>query len=422
MSEQDYKEDDLQTALDAIEDAIAEEEYEQAQTQIENALTGYGKVSPLLVLQAELNLELEQYDACIQLVEEALPTVEDAEDRARLLTAQAYSQFYLDLIDSARMSFNEAVRANPEFFQAIIGRAMVHEHRRFFHAAMLDLNRAIELDPEESEPLSIRASIFLRTGNLAEAERDFAAALALDEDDEESRLELARLQAIGQRTADAIETLEELVDHGEEPEYVVPAALLRSQLSLTLGSTEAAAEDAKKAIDLQPEEPWGYLQIAACHLTAMNPNPALEALKKAEELVDDIRDLPDLFVLRASAYDQLEEPKKAAKLRNDVEGSARLPKIVYGPSLNPAQNIPLNPNKPIDIRGLLTELFGDPRNAPAGYEKAIRDVVDKLPEIVAQNPGVGRIQIELPQAPGMEGPPRSLVIQVQNNANQPAAK
>lgn len=421
MSEQDNK-DGLQAAIDAIKIAIAEEDYEQAQSDLEQAQTSFGDVAALVVVRAELELELENYDACLEIVKGALSSVEDPKDRAQLLIAQGYSYFYLDQIEAARAAFNDAVRANNELTQAFVGRAMVHEHRGFLHAAMLDLNRVIEMDPEDSEPLSIRASIFLRTGNLAEAERDYAAVLEIDEYDEEGHLELARLQVVGQRTSDAMETLEWLVEEGEDPQYVVPAALLRSQLSLTLGSTEAGAEDAKRAIDLQPEQPWGYLQLAACHLEAMNPTPALEALKKAEEMVDDARDLPDLFVLRAAAYEQLEKPEKAAKLRNEVEGSARLPKVVYGPALNPAQNIPLNPNKPIDVRGLLTELFGDAKKAPTGYEKAIRDVVDKLPEIVAQNPGVGRIQIELPQAPGMTGPPRSLIIQVQNNANQPAAK
>src|SRR5690606_8150479 len=103
--------------------------------------------------------------------------------------------------------------------------------------------------------------------------------LEIDEYDEEGHLELARLQVVGQRTSDAMETLEWLVEEGGDPQYVVPAALLRSQLSLTLGSTEAGAEDAKRAIDLQPEQPWSYLQLAACHLEAMNPTPALEALK-----------------------------------------------------------------------------------------------------------------------------------------------
>ncbi len=421
MSEQDNQ-DGLQAAIDTIKNAIAEEEYEQAQSELAQAQKTFGEVGPLLVLQAELELSLENYDACLEIVKDALSSVEASKDRAQLLVAQGYSQFYLDQIEEARASFNDAVRANNELTPAFVGRAMVHEHRGFLHAAMLDLNRVIEMDSEDTEPLSIRASIFLRTGNLEEAERDYAAVLELDEHDEEGRLELARLQVVGQRTSDAMETLELLVEEGEDPQYVVPAALLRSQLSLMLGSTEAGAQDAKRAIDLQPEQPWGYLQLAACHLEAMNPTPALEALKKAEEMVDDARDLPDLFVLRAAAYDQLEKPEKATKLRNDVEGSARLPKIVYGPALNPAQNIPLNPNKPIDVRGLLTELFGDVKKAPEGYEKAIRDVVDKLPEIVAQNPGVGRIQIELPQAPGMTGPPRSLVVQVQNNANQPAAK
>ncbi|MBA2664751.1 MAG: hypothetical protein H0U74_20860 [Bradymonadaceae bacterium] len=423
MSQQDPSSSasELEASLLAIEESIADGDLDEAQTQLEQALEAFGEVTPLLVHQAEIALESEQYDECVVAVDHALKRVDEPGPKARLLAYRAYAKFYLDELEEGRKGFNEAVRADSELWTALLGRAMVHEHRGFFQAAMLDLNRAIELDDQEAQPFAIRASIHLRSGNLKEAERDFAVTLEIDADDEDARLQLARLQALDRRTSAAIETLEPLVEEGGEAEYAAPAALLRSQLSLTLGSTEAACEDAQKAIALWPDQPWGHLQLAACHLTAMNPEKALEALKAAEARIDDARDLPDLMVLRASAYDQLEKPDKAAALRNEAEGWAKLPGVVYGEWLNPAQNVPLNPNKPIDVRGLLTELFGDPRKAPEGYEKAIREVVDRLPEIVAQNPGVGRIQIELPQVEGMEGPPRSLVIQVNSGAAPAAA-
>ena len=99
---------------------------------------------------------------------------------------------------------------------------------------------------------------------------------------------------------------------------------------------------------------------------------------------------------------------------------ARLPAIVYGTILNPAQNVPINPNKPIDIRAILADLFGHPDRAPKGYEEALREVVDRIPNIIEENPNVERIQIELPQVEGMRGGARNLVIQVNQQQRQAA--
>lgn len=415
MAEQE-KAEELVEAIEAIEELVREGDLEEAETRLDAAMETYGQDPRLLVLRAEIALDGEDYEECLIAARHGLGVVEGGPERARLLALEGYGQFYLDQIEEARGLFNEALRVDGGLYTAVVGRAIVHEHKGFLRAALLDVDRAIELDEQESQPFAIRASIYMRMGALPEAERDFARAVELEPDDEDARLQLARLRAVDRRTAEAIEALEPLVEEGEDPDFVVPGALLRSQLSLTLGSTEAAAEDAQRAIDLAPDVPWGYLQLAACHLTAMNAGKALEALKEAAARVNDERDLPDLFVLRASAYEQLEKFDRAKELRDASEGWARLPGVVYGEILNPARNIPINPNKPVDVRSLLGDLFGDPAAAPEGYERAIREVLDRVPEIVAQNPGVGRIQIELPQVAGMEGPPRTLVLQV----NQPA--
>lgn len=407
--------EEVQKKVEEIEEFIADGELEKAEEAIDAAIEALGPKDELLILRAETALEKEEYRECLVAAEEGAKQTEDEHARGVLLTHAGYARFYLNELQDARKTFNEAVRLSEGSWSALIGRAMVHEELRFLRAALLDLERAMELDPEEGQPYGIRGSIQMLYGNLKEAREDFEKALSLDPEDEESRLSLARLLAVDQKTAEAIEALEPLVEDGEDPEFVMPAALLRSQLSLTLGSTEAAAEDANLAIELEPEQPWGYLQLAASHLMAGNAGDALEALKEAEEKVGDLRDAPDILALRASAYDQLEKPEKAAEARAAAEGTARLPSIVYGDVLNPAKNVPLNPAKPIDVRALMNQLFGDASKAPKGYEEAVRNVIDKIPELVQQNPGVGQLRIQLPPVAGMGTPP-SLVIQVNPNA------
>ena len=352
--------------------------------------------------------------------EEITPLELDDETMSTILNLRGYATYYMAQFDESRRSFNQALRHDTENWSALVGRATTHDRMGFMVAALLDLEHAIAIDDQEAEPFALRGKIFLKRGEMEQASRDFAYALESDPGDEESRLHLARLLARNGASADAMELLGPLLEYGENDDIVATGALLRSQLSMTLGSTDAAAQDARIAIERWPKQPWGYLQMAACQLASMQGEETLKTLKTAEQFVNNIKDVPDITALRASAYEQLERADQARRERAKVEGSARLPAVVYGSILNPAQNVPINPNKPVDIRAILADLFGHPDRAPKGYEEALREVVDRIPNIIEENPNVERIQIELPQVDGMRGGARNLVIQVNQQQRQAA--
>lgn len=408
----------LEEVVAELDDLIADYDLEEASEHLEQAYEIHGRVPRLQVIEAEIALEDEDYEACIALADEHAESIEDDELRARLLAFKGYAQYYDDQIDEARQTFNAAVHADGDLWTAIMGRAMVHDYLDFHRAALVDLDRAIELDDQEGQPFAIRGMIYLRWGRLEDARRDLGYAVDSAPWDEESRLNLARLQSLDGDSAGARETLAPLLEEGEEPDFVAPGALLRSQLALGLGSAEAAAEDARKAIELIPDKPWGYLALAAAQITGGNGGEAVAALKDAEDQMKNPRDYPDLFALRAAAYDQIGKVDKAREEHDKAEGAARLPEYVYGDNLNPSQNVPINPNKPIDVRAIMRQIFGDPDQAPPGYENAIRQVLDQIPQYVEQNPNLGRIEIELPQVQGMESSPGNLVIQLNREQQQ----
>lgn len=400
----------LEDAVDAIYALVDDGDIDGAEARLQQSMEKFGQDPELLVLQAELALEQEDYQGAIATAKQSVGRTDDREQIARLKSIEGYANYYLDEYQAARAAFNDAVRADPELPTSLIGRAMVHEQIGFLNAALLDLDRVTEMDDQIGQPFAIRASIHLRWGNMEIAEADLDHAVRMDPDDEESRLNLARLLALQQRTSEALETLEPLVEDGESAEFVAPGAILRSQLSLTMGSIDAAIEDAERAIALLPDKPWGYLQAAACHIArGIDGGAAIDLLKTAEQKVKSTRDLPDLYALRAAAYEMLNKPDKARQLREEAEGNARLPGFVYG-ALNPASNIPINPNKPIDVRSLLDELFGEASAAPKGYEDVLRQIIDRIPDLAKEHPNVGQINIELPEAPGMVGGSRQLVV------------
>ncbi len=412
----------LEDQVDAIYEDIDAGDLDAADEKLAQAMASLGEDPELLVLKAEIALEREDYGDVVDVAAQNVEQMENGEQLARLRSLEGYAHYYLDSMNEARMAFNEAVKADPELLTSLIGRAMVHEHLGFYNAALLDLDRVIEMDDQIGQPFAIRAAINLRWGNSELAEGDLDHAVKMDPDDHESRLNLARLHAIQRHTSAALELLEPMVDEGEaDPDQLGPATLLRSQLSLSLGSVDAAQEDAERVIEFLPDQPWGYLQVAACHISrGLDGGKAIELLNKAEAMVKSQRDLPDLYALRAAAYDILGKPEKAAELRAEAEGVARLPGYVYGP-LNPVGNIPINPNKPIDVRALLDELFGEASKAPDGYENVLRQIIDQIPQLAKEHPGVGQIQIELPEAPGMVGGSRQLVVSLaQQPPRQPA--
>lgn len=410
----------LEEAVESIDDALFEGEYERAADELERARNQFEEAPQLEVLEAEIAFERDEFENCIDSCESTLDVWaggsgdELDSHAAELFAFKGYSLFYLDEDEAARHAFNDAVRRDSELWMALLGRAEVHEFQGYLKAALLDLDRAIWLDDQEPEPFSLRGSVHLQLNNLDEAERDFGYALEIDPLDEEAQLNLARLQALDGRQSEAIETLENLVEQGVEPLFVMPGALLRSQLLMGMGSTDAAIENARTAIDKSPDQPWGYLQLAASQMTAGDAGEAIATLREAEELIDHPRSVPDLHSLRASAYQRLDKPEKAERHMDKVEGAARLPGIVYGEELNPAANIPINPDRPLDVETVLTEVFGDPDDAPPGYADDVRSLLDRLPDIAEEHRREGKDQIEIDLPPLTRGgeSPGTFVLRV----------
>ena len=403
--------EDLYDEIDQIDELLFEGEFEEAASQLSDARESFGDEPELRVLAAEIPYEMGDWETCIERVDEEIDGVSD-DFAAELLGFKGYSLFYLDREEEARRAFNEAVAANSEVWMALVGRAMIQQHLGFNRAALLDLDRAIEIDDQEAEPFALRGQANLELGEYAAAVRDFGYVLDIDPDDEESRLQRARILALSDRASEAIETLEPLVEDGEEPDYLLPGALLRSQMSLQLGSIDAAAEDAETAIEAAPDQPWGYLQLAAVRLRASKPGESIAELKKADERVGS-EYLPDIPALRAAAYDQLGKEEKADQNRREAEGAPHLPGVVYGPELNPAESAPADPQQPVDIHTLMTEIFGDPDNAPPGYEQKLRDVIDQIGDVARENPGAEQLEIELPPLQDGGESPGSIVLELE---------
>ena len=115
------------------------------------------------------------------------------------------------------------------------------------------LDRALELEPESAALHRRRGDLCRRTGERPRAERHFAAALALDPDDDETRLKRALLLADLERVDEAIAELDEVVRRDSENAVALyHRGLLRY---VERDDLDGALADLDRAAVLDPEDP-----------------------------------------------------------------------------------------------------------------------------------------------------------------------
>lgn len=115
------------------------------------------------------------------------------------------------------------------------------------------LDRALELEPESAALHRRRGDLCRRTGERERAERHFAAALALDPEDDETRLKHALLLGDLDRIDDALAELNEVVRR--DPDNAVALYQRGLLLYAERGELDAALADLDAAHALDPDDP-----------------------------------------------------------------------------------------------------------------------------------------------------------------------
>ena len=135
----------------------------------------------------------------------------------------------------------------PQMSKALVLRSQLADD---VNKAVVDLNQALELDPENTEALQRRGLLYLSSQRLDEAVEDLTQILEKDETD------VIALQAVG-------EALTQLEKYGEAQQFLDKAIeaspdspinyLLRSRLHHIEGNQEAAIEDLNETIRRAPK-------------------------------------------------------------------------------------------------------------------------------------------------------------------------
>jgi tetratricopeptide (TPR) repeat protein len=124
------------------------------------------------------------------------------ERNARLLTHLGATYLALDDNTAARDAFEEAIRIDPDYEEALYNLAALDERTNPRKSLEL-LKRAIEVDPEYAMAHQMLGRLFQRAKDLTRAECHFRRSLEIDPADYWSNMYMANLLGVQGRNAEA---------------------------------------------------------------------------------------------------------------------------------------------------------------------------------------------------------------------------
>lgn len=105
--------------------------------------------------------------------------------------------------DLAILEYNRAIDLNPKEAILYVKRGFAFFNKKNFDLALADYNKAIEIDSKETRAYLYRASLYEKDNKLEKAIADYQKVIELDQNNEQAKNDLKRLQELLARTAPA---------------------------------------------------------------------------------------------------------------------------------------------------------------------------------------------------------------------------
>jgi len=221
---------------------------------------------------------------------------------------------------------DKAIDLDPEFATAYAWKAWVYTYSRAYDpfdeknwlekSAALDslvrqnAERALALDPQVGLANAALAKVNLYNWRIAAAESDFERALLLSPNDSEVLRWYANFKWFQEQHDDAIQFAKRAVElDPENPCYYD----LLGRIFHSSGNSGAAAKAFRRSIEFNPGAPMDYVSLARSEFAEGNDAVALDALKSADQLMtDDVS--PGLYADLANGYSRLGWSDDAGRL------------------------------------------------------------------------------------------------------------
>jgi tetratricopeptide (TPR) repeat protein len=180
-------------------------------------------------------------------------------------------------LDGAVADFTRAIELDPEFVPSYINRAGILQAKDV-QAALKDYNKALELPSEDDDcaiALSGRGFLYLRSGNINAAARDFGRAVELNPDNARAHAGMG-------------------------------------YITLAQGRLTASIEHFNRAIELDPKSYEAYTGRAAAHEANSQIDLSIEDMLRGLALLPDDEDKAAAYIQLGSVCAALGDWKRAA--------------------------------------------------------------------------------------------------------------
>ena len=151
--------------------------------------------------------------------------------------------------------YNQAIALRPDFAQALFNRAKVHKERGNHHAALRDLDAALQADPQHTDAYTNRGNLHFSLGDYNAALHDYNTAIRINPHDP---LPYNNRSLILMRHGDYVGALADLnIAIQINPRYAI-SYRNRADVLRLIGDYQQAIADCNRAIHLKHDDSGAY--------------------------------------------------------------------------------------------------------------------------------------------------------------------
>lgn len=175
-----------------------------------------------------------------------------------------------------------AVQADvPTTSSGYVGRAKVFINRGMRREALLDYDKAVELDPNNVYAWANRAITRVQAGNLAGARSDLDKAEAIDSAFIQNWIGRGMLADVERRPRDAVEAYTRALEQEPDNSYAIKH---RAAAYSSLGDTQKALADLTSIVENSPDDTYAYVDRGNFFLDQREYDKAIADFDKAHLL------------------------------------------------------------------------------------------------------------------------------------------
>lgn len=227
----------------------------------------------------------EQFDKAVELTNKMIER-DESSARGYLLRSGIYALQGND--QQAQADLDKAVEVEPDNLTALLSRAQNSMDREDYEEATADIERALELRPGLPAALLIRSLLSQLQGEFDKAIRDLRRLLRRDPKNVPLRLQIAAIYVMDNRPRKAVEEYTRVI---EDDENEWEALRGRGDAYLAFGEHDNAIADYEKALEMAAEDS-GILNNLAW-VMATSPIDEVRDAKRAIELAEKACQLTD---------------------------------------------------------------------------------------------------------------------------------